>query len=446
MARRPLTARPGLANMRSMPGRRLALLHDRDVRLLAVARTVSGAGDGMTVGALAFAVLEVTGSAAAVGLVLGATRLPLLLAIPFGGVVADRLERRTILVCADLVRALAMAAAAALLLTGRASVAALVLLVGLAATAQAFWNPAAVALLPTIVEPGRRQQANALLDGARTATALSGMLVGGVLVAATSAGVALAIDAGTFVVSAACLAALRARSGGVAESAARRTLRGDVARGWREVRTRPWLLTCTVHVALLNCFALAGFFALGPVVAERELGGAVAWALVGVGFGLGMLAGGAVAYRVRPRRPLLVACAAVLLAVPELLLLAAAAPLPALAAAAALGGAEASFWMATWTATLQDRVPGEALGRVAALDSAGTLLLAPLGFVVCGALAEVVGTAPVLYAGAAYVVVATAVVVRMPCCGVLRRGGCRSLALAVRQRYRFALLRPLLRT
>ena len=192
-----------------MPARRLELLHDRDVRLLLAARTVSGAGDGMTVGALAFAVLEVTGSAAAVGLVLGATRLPLLLAIPFGGVAADRLERRTILVCADLVRAAAMAGAAALLLTGRATVAALVLLVGLAATAQAFWSPAAVALLPAIVEPGRRQQANALLDGARTATALGGLLAGGVLVAATSAGIALAIDAATFVVSAACLAALR---------------------------------------------------------------------------------------------------------------------------------------------------------------------------------------------------------------------------------------------
>ena len=107
-----------------------------------------------------------------------------------------------------------MAGAAALLLSGRATVAALVLLVGLAATAQAFWSPAAVALLPAIVEPGRRQQANALLDGARTATALGGLLAGGVLVAATSAGVALAIDAATFVVSAACLAALRARSGG----------------------------------------------------------------------------------------------------------------------------------------------------------------------------------------------------------------------------------------
>ncbi len=156
------------------------------------------------------------------------------------------------------------------------------------------------------------------------------------------------------------------------------------------------------------------FFALGPVVASRSLGGGIAWGLIGASFAVGMMAGSAIARRVRPKRPLLAAFAAIILAAPQLALLASAAPLAAIALAACLGGAQASFWGALWTTTMQREIPGNALSRVAAYSQLGSLVLGPLGYAGVGFVAEAIGLSTTLWVGAAWIIAPTAIVVSLP--------------------------------
>jgi predicted MFS family arabinose efflux permease len=169
-----------------------------------------------------------------------------------------------------------------------------------------------------------------------------------------------------------------------------------------------------VHIALLNAFALVAFFALGPAVAKQSLGGGAAWGVVGAGFAAGMMFGSTVAVRWRPARPLLASFAAVLLAAPQLALLATAAPLAAVALGAFLGGAQASFWDAVWTTTMQQDVPADAIARVASYSQIGTLVLAPIGYATVGFVAEAVGISAVLWAGAAWIVASTLIVIALP--------------------------------
>ena len=390
-----------------------APLRLRNFRLLFVGQAASTLGSSFTAVALAFAVLEATGSVAAVGLVLGATRLPLALFVLVGGVVGDRHSRRRVMLASDLVRFATQGTAAVLLLTDDARLWHLLVLFGVGGAAQAFFNPAAVGLVPEMVESEMLQSANGLLDLARTSSALVGQLLGGVVVAAFGAGTALALDSATFLVSACTLATVTVR--GTVNARAAGAFFDDLAEGWVEFRSRTWLWVGTVHIALLNAFALAGFFALGPVVAQRSLGGAAAWGVIGAAFAGGMISGSALAVRWRPQRPLVAAFGVIIFAAPQLALLAVPAPTAAIALASFFGGAQASVWGALWTTTTQRNVPGSALARVAAYGSLGGLVLAPVGLAAVGYVAAAVGTGTVLSVGAAWIVASTVVVVALPC-------------------------------
>jgi len=230
------------------------------------------------------------------------------------------------------------AIAAALLISGHARLWELLVLFGCNGAAQAFFNPAGVGIVRELVPATSLQRANALLDFARSGSALLGQLLGGALVTLTGPGTAFAIDSMTFVVSAVALAMLRLPGSVVARPVGR--LFADLVEGWSEFRSRTWLWAGTLHIALLNAFALTAFFALGPFVAKQSLGGGAAWGVIGAAFALGMILGSAIALRWQPSRPLLAAFAAVLLAAPQLLLLAVPAALPAIALASFVGAGE----------------------------------------------------------------------------------------------------------
>ena len=134
-------------------GERLGVLRLRDFRRVFLAQSVSVFGDGITPVALTFAVLELTGSGTDLGLVLAAQSLPLAALALVGGVWADRLPRQKVMVASDLVRAAVQGVAAVLLLSGSAQVWHLALLAALHGAAEAFFRPAAGALIPQIV-PG----------------------------------------------------------------------------------------------------------------------------------------------------------------------------------------------------------------------------------------------------------------------------------------------------
>lgn len=378
--------RTTLAAMRRLP-ESLDLLRAREFRLLFAGQAVSVLGDRMVAVALAFAVLEIGGSVSDVGLVLAAGTFPLVATVLVGGVVADRASRRALMVAADLVRVVSQGAMAALLIAGVAEVWMLALLAAVAGAATGFFGPASTGLLPEIVLAEHLQPANALRTGAVSTGEILGPIVAGVLVAAAGAGWAIAVDAVTFAVSAACLIALRVPP---AAPAQRSSFLADLREGWVAFRSRRWVWTFVAYFAMVNLL-WGSWGALGPIVADRDLGGAAAWGTILTAMGVGALIGSLIAVRVKPRRPLLLAALTDSLFALPLAFLAVAPPVPLIACGALLAGAGMALTISIWESTLQRHIPDESLSRVSSYDWVGSLAFYPLGLAIWGPIAAAIG-------------------------------------------------------
>jgi MFS family permease len=363
------------------------VLARRDFRLLFFAQCASWIGDAVIPVAIAFAVLDLTGSAAALGLVLAARELPLVLFLLAGGVVGDRLPRRPIMVSADIARAAAQGAAAILLLGGWVEVWHLVVLQAVNGMATAAFNPASTALLPALVPAGEVQAANALRGTAFSLTTIVGPVLSGLLVVSFGSGGAFVIDAASFAASGVLLSAIRAE-GRVAPATTR--LLADLKHGWSAFISRDWCVAFVVAAAFINLFN-AAFTVLGPIVASRDLGGAAAWGFIAAALGAGSVAGGLAAIRLRVARPLVLAGLALTLFAVPLVLLALAAPVAVVAAGALVAGVALITANTLWESTLQRLVPDEVLARVSAYDWIGSLGLLPIGYVVVGPLSVALG-------------------------------------------------------
>ena len=163
-----------------------APLREREFRLLFAGRTVSLLGNAIAPVALAFAVLDLTGSKTDLGLILACRELPLVVFLLAGGIWADRLPRNVVLVWTNVLNAGAQLAAAAVLLAGVGELWHLVALSVVRGIAMAFFFPASQGLVPQTVSPARLQHANALLQLSVSVTNIGGAALGGLLVAATS--------------------------------------------------------------------------------------------------------------------------------------------------------------------------------------------------------------------------------------------------------------------
>ncbi len=376
----------------------------RNFRLLLAARSASLFGTAMATIAVPFAVLEIGGSATEVGLVLAAFFVPQVTLLLLGGVVADRVPRQRLMVVADSVAAVAQSASAALLLTGALTIPAFAALQAVNGAASAFFHPASSALIPQTVPAEDLPAANALLRMFINGASIAGAAVGGLL-AAVSVGGALAVDAATFAFSAISCALMA----GIAKRPQRTPrMLAELREGWREFAGRRWLWVIVLQFGLVNACFDGALFVLGPVQAERHLGGASAWGLVMACFSAGLLVGALVSFRIRPRRPLLVAEIGVLMLALPLLCLTEPAPLALIAAAALVAGAGSEVFGVQWSLALQRHVPDAALARVSSYDALGSFALIPLGVAAAGPLADSIGIGATLIGATAVVLVATA--------------------------------------
>src|SRR5919204_1569228 len=261
------------------------LLAERRFRLLWLGQTTSFFGDALIPVATAFAVLDLTHSASDLGIALAAQTIPFIGFVLVGGVWADRLPTNVVMLASDVIRGTVQAVAATLLLTGNLPFWGLVGLLAIYGTAQAFFQPAATAIVPNIVEDAHLQQANAVLSLSRRGTFVVGPAVAGLLVAGVGPGVAFAIDAGTFVASFLSLAFIHPH---FEKPTQRPGFIGDLRSGWREFTAHAWLWVSVLWGSSHLFFVVAPMFVLGPVVAVRSLGGAEAWGMISAAFPLGM--------------------------------------------------------------------------------------------------------------------------------------------------------------
>jgi MFS family permease len=392
-----------------MPG---VAWRQRSFRFFFFGQGISAVGDRIVAVALAFAVLDLTGSVTDLGLVLAAQTVPLVLFVLLGGVWADRVSRRAVMITSDLVRAGAQGASALLLVTGRAQVWQLVVLQAVYGAAEAFFLPASQALLPETVAAPDLQQANALIAVSANIARIGGPALAGLLVATVGAGWGLAIDAGTFLASAAFLSLMRVNS---VVPAARTGTLSEMRAGWRAFRSRTWLWASALEFMTANALLFSPYLVLGPEVARTSLGGPAAWAAISTVSGLGAVLGGIFGLRWHPRFPLRAMFVISLIGTsPLLVLLAAAAPLPALLGAALISGMSISFFNLVWFTVVQRKIPGTELSRVSSWDALGSYVITPIGLAAAGPVGVALGIPTTLYAAAALGVLGTLAVLAVP--------------------------------
>jgi hypothetical protein len=370
----------------------------REFRLLFLGRTTSFVGNAFANIALAFAVLELTGSKADLGYVLAARSVPQVIFLLAGGIWADRLPRHHVMVGSNLVSGLSQSAVAALLLFGHARIWQLAALAALNGASSAFFFPASTGIVPQTVPRPMLQSANALLRLGLNASFIGGAALGGLVVGATSPGIGIAVDAASFFLAAASLGAMRMPATLRMEGS---SFLAELREGWHEFSSRTWLWAIVAQFAVVNAVEQGAEQVLGPAIAKAHLGGATGWGLVLTAGSLGLFAGGLLVLRLRPERPLLAATLGFLLTIPFPLLLSIPASLPVVVAAAALAGIGIEVFSVLWDTTLQQEIAQEKLSRVSSYDALGSFVLTPLGLAAAGPVAQVAGTRETMLGAAA---------------------------------------------
>jgi MFS family permease len=359
----------------------------RPYRLMWLGSTTSSVGDAVVQIALVFAILHIGGTASDIGVIAAVSTVARIAFVLAGGVWADRLQRQYVMLSADAVRGAVQATLAILLLTGHAHVWQLGVGAALYGAATSFFDPASMALVPETVPVAELQQANSLLGLPQSFFGIGGPAVGGVLIAIFGTGWLFAADAATFLVSLACLALLRVPRRPMPPPA---PFTADLAEGWHELAIRPWYWITLVAHACGN-FTLPAFFVLGPVIAARSLGGASAWGFISAAWGVGAIAGGLVALRVKPRRPLVVATLlTTLIALPPLAL-AFSHSVALIAAALVVFAFEVVWSNSMFTSTIQALIPDQVRSRVDSYDMLISIVIMPAGYLVAGPLSSSVG-------------------------------------------------------
>jgi DHA3 family tetracycline resistance protein-like MFS transporter len=364
----------------------------RDFALLWSGMSISLLGDGLFFVALAWQAYELTSNPSAFGLIGLAWTAPMVALLLLGGVVADRFDRRRVMVVSDLVRGLAVAAMGVLALTYQLELWHLVALTAVYGAGDALFPPAFGAIVPDLVPGDLLVQANSVDQLVRPLMLqLAGPALSGVLVDAVGAGTVFLVDAGTFAVSMGAVLLMRpvlrrreAEPAGVL---------AEMREGLRFVRSQTWMWGTLVAAGLFLLVWLGPFDVLLPYVIKNELGGSARdLGLVFASAGLGaILAAITMAQRRLPRRMITFMYVGWSVSVAGPIVYGLAEDVWPMMLMALFAGAGASAGTVVWMTLLQRTVPRELLGRVTSLDWFVSVSLAPISFAIAGPVAGELG-------------------------------------------------------
>ncbi len=385
-----------------MPGL-LAPLRHRDFRLLWIGMSTSLLGDGVLLVALAWHVYAIAGAPAAMSAVGFAMSLPQVATLLLGGVVSDRLDRRSVMLLTDLVRGTCLAVLAVLSIIGAVELWQIVVLVACYGAASGFFGPAFDAIVPDLVPEADLVRANALDQFVRPAALqIAGPALGGLLVAMSGSGWAFALDTATFFTSAGCLLAMRrgaaapSTPGAPASAAGEATpasVWSELVQGMRYVRRNVWLWGTFLAATFAYLLFIGPTEVLLPFVVKNELAGSAGdLGLVLASGGLGaVVAALAVGQAGVPRRYMPFIYGTWTLATLAIVGYGLATASWQLALACAfVNGLEAAGTIA-WATAKQRLVPAELLGRVSSVDWFVSIALVPLSYALVAPVAGAFG-------------------------------------------------------
>ena len=374
------------------------LFGHRDFRLLLCGQAASTIGDRIVFVALALYVTEL-GSPSDVGIVLAAHAVPLVAFLLIGGVWADRLPRHKVMVATDLIRFALHALLAVLIFTGTVEIWQIALIEAAFGTAEAFFRPAYTGLVPQTVPEDQIQPAKATFGTVETVAEFVGPAGATALVLGVGPGFAFAIDAATFLVSAAFLVQLRPRERGVV--AARTTVLQELREGWSEVRSRSWVWVVILVFSVALLTSIGPWMTLGPTVSIEHYDTRAVYGILVAAMGAGTIAGALIGFRWRPRFPMRTGMLLALAWPIAIGSFALGLPAGVLVSLFVWAGGGIALFQIWWETALAERVPPQMLSRVTAYDWMGSLALLPFGYLLAGPLGEAFGPVEVLAAGSA---------------------------------------------
>ena len=367
---------------------RLSPLGTPAFRYFFLGQVVNRVGSSMAGVALAFAVLDISDSASALGWVIAASSVPMVVFMLLGGAIADRLPRAVVLRGCNLVQGVVQAVTAGLVLTGYAEIWHLVVLQAVAGTVFAVSYPAFLGMVPILLPPAERQAAFLLIGQAQSAVGILGPALSGVLVATAGPGWAIAVDATTYLAAAVLLSFVRLPPGD--RSGARPSVLGDFVAGWSFARELGWVIPAASMALVFNALVSGAIDVLGPTIADDTIG-SEGWGLARSAQALGVFVAAFLLARVTVRRPMhLIMLAFVGWCVP-MLVLGTRVEVWLLSVAFIVAGGSLSLLDLAWNMTVQEKVPEHMLSRIMAIDGFFSFVATPIGQVAVGPLALAFG-------------------------------------------------------
>jgi MFS family permease len=370
----------------------LTPLRHRDFRLLWIGMTASLLGDGIFYVALAWQAYELSNTPSTLSMIGVAMTIPHVVFLLAGGVVSDRFDRRRVMIAADALRTFAVGAMGLLVLTGNLQMWHMLVLAGVFGAGTAFFGPAFDAIVPGLVPGEELGRANSLDQLVRPAALrMLGPALGGLIVAAGSAGGAFVMDAGTFAVSIVCVALMRRRA--AADEAEHGSVLGDIREGFAYIRSQVWLWGTFLAATLGYLIFWGPSEVLLPFVVRNEMTGSAAdlgliFAIGGIG---AMFSAVVMGNRHMPRRNM-----TFIYVVWTLSTLAIAGyglarlPWQAMAACFAFNALEGAGTI-VWATTKGRLVPGRLLGRVSSFDWFISIALVPISYAFTGPVSNALG-------------------------------------------------------
>ncbi|MFC4786976.1 MFS transporter [Nocardioides sp. MAHUQ-72] len=371
----------------TVPARR-GPMRSRNFRLLATGTTTSALGNAITPVALAFAVLDLGGSATQLGLVVAAFALAEVVTVLFGGVLGDRVPRQLMMEGSAAASAATQGLIAVLLVGGWASIPALGVIGMVNGCLSALSGPSSQAMTRLTVPAEDLSSAVALRRLLQTTAGVIGFSLGGILVAAVGPGWAIAVDAATYALAALCYSLLRVPH--TRPEGTRPSLLADMGEGAREVLRHAWLWLLIGQALLYHLFYGGAQGVVGPIVVGDGIGRS-AWGLALGALMAGFVVGGLVCLRWRPAHGLYVGTALLSLTAAFPLAMALSDQLWVVLLGAFLHGFGLEVFSINWDLSIQQNVAEDKLARVYSFDIVGSFVARPLGLALTGPVAEAVG-------------------------------------------------------
>jgi len=379
-------------------------LANRPFALLCGGQTLSRVGDFLYQVALAWWVLEQTGSAASMATLLIVSFAPTLLLLLIGGVAVDRHSRVQIMLASDVLRGVVVSVVAVLAMGDLLQLWHLYALNLVFGIVDAFFQPAYAAAVPELVSDDDLSSANALSSMSVQVGRIAGPALGATIVALGGAPFAFALNGLTFFVAAALLVPLLRlsvprRATPAQGNAPQPKALADLREGISTVLTTPWLWLTILVFAFSNVMLGGPYGVALPLLVRAHLRAEVGTlGLLSALFAAGYVIGGlwlGQREQLHQRGQLVyggMAVAGLALGVFGLPV-----PLVVLGIAAVINGAALEISSLAWTSALQQRIPRKRLGRIASVDALGSFALIPVGYGIAGWATDALG-APIVFA------------------------------------------------